>query len=247
MLGGRGGGANLQWMFPNILQTDFLLAALYVFVALSRWLCTRNIRIQGSHAAYLHYRDQCYSFQLPLDLKQRLICVHNKAKQFLSAVNKRDKFLRAHLGGYSHWRLHMSFFEIVDTLLALCWQQSLSARKWNQMSQMEVMYCLNAESKVERRRPQNTGWMLKSRWVSSRLTGPADRGFPGEAFLSPIIHHALCLSNTQVCIKRDTISPFPPSFTPLSLPPPSKRRVHKQRVVTPSCGLDPVKYNSCRK
>lgn len=41
--------------------------------------------------------DQCYSFQLPLDLKRQLICVHNKAKQFLSAGGKKKeaKFMHA--------------------------------------------------------------------------------------------------------------------------------------------------------
>lgn len=99
------------------------------------------------------------------------------------------------------------------------------------------VYCLTAEEgwKLERR-PPDTGGMLMSRWVSSRLTGPADGGFPGGAFLSPIIHHALWSSNTRVRIKRDTISPAP------SLPPPSSPEEEgaRQRAVTPNCSLAPV-------
>lgn len=51
----------------------------------------RKYQDPGFPGRVLHGGDQCYSFQLPLDLKRQLICVLNKAKQFLSAGEKKKE------------------------------------------------------------------------------------------------------------------------------------------------------------
>lgn len=73
------------------VQTYCLPAILQSFCSRESMVMYRNYQDPRFPGRVLRGGDQCYSFQLPLDQKRQLICVHNKAKQFLSAGKKKKK------------------------------------------------------------------------------------------------------------------------------------------------------------
>lgn len=102
----------------------------------------------------LHSGDQCYSFQLPLDLKRRLICVHNKAKQFFSAAEKNQEtlmhVLTHHLEATQIDVFHMSFLKkwihygrgVDNTVYELA-----NEIKSPKSGEDQAVFCLTAEEK----------------------------------------------------------------------------------------------------